>query len=149
MHVEDLGSRNGTKVNGERIQRTELRDGDVITIGTTIIKFVEAGAVSVRGEGRRRPFHRSVAWGVAIIVVLIGGFIAAWAAGLLGVDFDPGDLKQRLGLNGSDNADSNDAADGGAGGVRRVRSGRWEVRKERRRDYRVVLAGQVLSPTWR
>ncbi|MEM1414528.1 MAG: GGDEF domain-containing protein [Myxococcota bacterium] len=38
--VEDLGSTNGTFVNGEPITRRELRDGDKIQVGTTtILKF--------------------------------------------------------------------------------------------------------------
>jgi len=38
--IEDLGSRNGTFVNGERIVNTELKDGDKIQLGaTTILKF--------------------------------------------------------------------------------------------------------------
>jgi Protein of unknown function (DUF3662)/FHA domain len=39
----DLGSTNGTQVNGERIERARLRDGDVITIGSTEIVFGRAG----------------------------------------------------------------------------------------------------------
>jgi hypothetical protein len=31
--VQDLESRNGTRVNGERVQRCELRPGDVLTVG--------------------------------------------------------------------------------------------------------------------
>jgi len=31
--VEDLGSTNGTKVNGERCDRERLQDGDVIQLG--------------------------------------------------------------------------------------------------------------------
>src|SRR5215468_1060002 len=31
--LEDLGSTNGTKVNGLRVAKTQLRDGDVITAG--------------------------------------------------------------------------------------------------------------------
>ena len=31
--VEDLGSTNGTKVNGERCQRARLKDGDEIQLG--------------------------------------------------------------------------------------------------------------------
>jgi two-component system, cell cycle response regulator len=39
-YVEDLGSTNGTYVNGERITRHQLNDGDKIQIGdTTILKF--------------------------------------------------------------------------------------------------------------
>ena len=39
--VYDLGSRNGTKVNGQRVQRADLRHGDTITIGKTIVKFLD------------------------------------------------------------------------------------------------------------
>jgi two-component system cell cycle response regulator len=38
--VEDLGSRNGTVVNGERIARQVLADGDRIMLGRTVAKFV-------------------------------------------------------------------------------------------------------------
>lgn len=31
--VEDLGSTNGTLVNGKRIERVELQTGDVLTVG--------------------------------------------------------------------------------------------------------------------
>ncbi len=38
--IEDLGSRNGTYVNGARVSRHRLHDGDKIQIGsTTILKF--------------------------------------------------------------------------------------------------------------
>ena len=40
LTIEDLASANGTFVNGERISRVALRDGDKIQIGTaTILKF--------------------------------------------------------------------------------------------------------------
>jgi pSer/pThr/pTyr-binding forkhead associated (FHA) protein len=35
----DLGSTNGTEVNGQRIQETALMNGDVIGVGTTSITF--------------------------------------------------------------------------------------------------------------
>jgi Protein of unknown function (DUF3662)/FHA domain len=35
----DLGSTNGTEVNGQRIQETALMSGDVISVGTTSITF--------------------------------------------------------------------------------------------------------------
>jgi len=35
----DLGSTNGTKVNGAPVQSRELNDGDVITIGRTSLRF--------------------------------------------------------------------------------------------------------------
>ncbi len=37
--VTDLGSTNGTRLNGQTIQSRELSDGDRITIGTTMIEF--------------------------------------------------------------------------------------------------------------
>jgi hypothetical protein len=36
--IEDLGSTNGTFVNGEKIQRARLKEGDKILIGTSIIR---------------------------------------------------------------------------------------------------------------
>lgn len=38
--IEDLGSTNGTFVNGEKITRCKLKEGDRILIGTSIIKLV-------------------------------------------------------------------------------------------------------------
>ncbi len=38
--VEDLGSTNGTTVNGEQVKRQTLRDGDRISLGRTVLKFV-------------------------------------------------------------------------------------------------------------
>jgi hypothetical protein len=37
--IVDLGSTNGTRVNGDRIGERRLRDGDVIAIGTTTLRF--------------------------------------------------------------------------------------------------------------
>ena len=37
--LTDLGSTNGTRLNGQTIQSRELSDGDKITIGTTVIEF--------------------------------------------------------------------------------------------------------------
>jgi diguanylate cyclase (GGDEF)-like protein len=40
VQIEDLGSANGTLVNGERVARAVLRDGDKVQVGeTTILKF--------------------------------------------------------------------------------------------------------------
>jgi pSer/pThr/pTyr-binding forkhead associated (FHA) protein len=33
LYLEDLGSTNGTQVNGERVSRAELRDGDELRMG--------------------------------------------------------------------------------------------------------------------
>ncbi|MDJ0521211.1 MAG: FHA domain-containing protein [Planctomycetota bacterium] len=40
-YVEDLGSTNGTLVNGQRAQRQRLGDGDVIQAGNTRLTFVQ------------------------------------------------------------------------------------------------------------
>jgi hypothetical protein len=37
--LTDLGSTNGTRLNGQTVQTRELSDGDTITIGTTVIEF--------------------------------------------------------------------------------------------------------------
>ncbi|HKQ67905.1 MAG TPA: DUF4388 domain-containing protein [Polyangiaceae bacterium] len=44
--IEDLGSTNGTFVNGEKIKRTQLKEGDRVLIGTSILKVIamEGGA---------------------------------------------------------------------------------------------------------
>jgi hypothetical protein len=41
--VTDLGSTNGTQVNGQTMQQRSLATGDRITIGTTVIEFREEG----------------------------------------------------------------------------------------------------------
>ncbi len=38
--IEDLGSTNGTFVNGEKIKRARLKEGDRILIGTSILKVI-------------------------------------------------------------------------------------------------------------
>ncbi len=42
IFIQDLGSTNGTFVNGEKIKRARLQEGDRILIGTSIIKLVAA-----------------------------------------------------------------------------------------------------------
>jgi pSer/pThr/pTyr-binding forkhead associated (FHA) protein len=44
--IEDLGSTNGTFVNGEKIKRARLKEGDRVLIGTSILKVIA-------GEGTR------------------------------------------------------------------------------------------------
>lgn len=47
--IQDLGSTNGTFVNGEKIRTCDLKDGDRILIGTSIIKLVTVGAEAPAG----------------------------------------------------------------------------------------------------
>ncbi|MBX5481468.1 MAG: DUF4388 domain-containing protein [Myxococcaceae bacterium] len=42
--IEDLGSTNGTFVNGEKIKQARLKEGDRILIGTSILKLVQQGS---------------------------------------------------------------------------------------------------------
>jgi hypothetical protein len=42
--IEDLGSTNGTFVNGEKIKQARLKEGDRILIGTSILKLIYQGA---------------------------------------------------------------------------------------------------------
>ena len=39
--IEDLGSRNGTWVNGVRVERDRLEPGDVIRVGESTFELVE------------------------------------------------------------------------------------------------------------
>jgi hypothetical protein len=55
LTIEDLGSTNGTFVNGEKVLRAELNEGDRVLIGTSILKVVvgserEGGSVAQRPE---------------------------------------------------------------------------------------------------
>src|SRR5881397_763700 len=47
-HLVDLGSTNHTFVNTQRIDRVELRDGDKIQLGDTVLKFVLLDDIEVR-----------------------------------------------------------------------------------------------------
>ncbi len=44
VEVEDLDSRNGTFVNGERVTRAELREGDRILVGASVLELVACEA---------------------------------------------------------------------------------------------------------
>src|SRR5579864_9490652 len=44
--IEDRGSTHGTFVNGARIERADLRDGDEVQVGHVLLTFVGDGAPS-------------------------------------------------------------------------------------------------------
>jgi hypothetical protein len=57
VFIEDMGSTNGTFVNGEKVTRSRLAEGDRILVGTSIIKMVAVDpheAQSTEAEARRR-----------------------------------------------------------------------------------------------
>lgn len=58
IFIQDMGSTNGTFVNGEKVQRARLVEGDRILVGTSIIKMVGVDAMSSahqsEAEARRK-----------------------------------------------------------------------------------------------
>src|SRR5579863_1886959 len=54
--IEDLGSTNGTFVNGEKIKRAHLKEGDRVLIGTSILKLI-AGDASRDGMDAKRELE--------------------------------------------------------------------------------------------
>ncbi len=52
ISIEDLGSTNGTFVNGEKVKQSRLKEGDRILIGTSILKLVQQGAVGAELDDR-------------------------------------------------------------------------------------------------
>ena len=55
VFIQDLGSTNGTFVNGEKVTRSELAEGDRILVGTSIIKMVATdGTQDAPSEGEAR-----------------------------------------------------------------------------------------------
>ena len=53
VSIEDMGSTNGTFVNGEKIQQATLQEGDRVLIGTSILKLVAIPTESASSS--RRP----------------------------------------------------------------------------------------------
>ena len=47
MVLTDLGSTNGTYVNGEKIRRHEVSIGDRLLLGTSIIRVIEASEMTI------------------------------------------------------------------------------------------------------
>ena len=58
ISIEDLGSTNGTFVNGEKVERGTLHEGDRVLIGTNILKVM-----AVAQDGEQRGDLKSVAAG--------------------------------------------------------------------------------------
>jgi pSer/pThr/pTyr-binding forkhead associated (FHA) protein len=61
VEIEDLGSTNGTFVNGERINHARLKEGDRILIGSNILKVVNLGADHAEPATRRGSDPNEVA----------------------------------------------------------------------------------------
>jgi len=48
FYVRDLGSTNKTLVNGKPVAETALKNGDLVAIGETVLKFVRRGSLEAR-----------------------------------------------------------------------------------------------------
>lgn len=56
--IVDLGSRNGTFINGQRVEKSTLKDGDVIVAGTTLfsLRILKEEESVDEGETLSAPF---------------------------------------------------------------------------------------------
>jgi pSer/pThr/pTyr-binding forkhead associated (FHA) protein len=52
LSITDLGSTNGTFVNGEKIRRAELKRNDRILIGTSILKLIDESEMTIDASRR-------------------------------------------------------------------------------------------------
>ncbi len=55
--IDDLGSMNGTFVNGEKVSRATLKEGDRLLIGTNIVKLVRSARTKAAGDARSAQEH--------------------------------------------------------------------------------------------
>ncbi len=59
--IQDLGSTNGTFVNGEKIKRARLKEGDRVLIGTSILKLIaEADAMDDNVGATREELNQKL-----------------------------------------------------------------------------------------
>jgi hypothetical protein len=98
--IQDLGSTNGTFVNGEKVKRARLQEGDRILIGTSIIKLVASDASPGMGDakakledvaaGRRTSQVRTMSGSIAEIPLpdLMQLFTASKKSGVLVIRTD-------------------------------------------------------------
>jgi len=56
--IQDLGSTNGTFVNGEKIRKARLKEGDRVLIGTSILKLISAAEASVNTDAPAEDLNR-------------------------------------------------------------------------------------------
>lgn len=55
IHVTDLGSRNGTWINGTRITRASAKAGDTVAFGTVVFNLLEAADAALRPTPAATP----------------------------------------------------------------------------------------------
>ncbi|MYR08265.1 ATP-binding cassette domain-containing protein [Gordonia sp. SID5947] len=66
IRIEDLGSINGTHVNGHRVDRSVLHDGDAVTVGNS--DFLVSGRALIRGRAHGAVDDGLQLHGVGLIV---------------------------------------------------------------------------------
>jgi type II secretory ATPase GspE/PulE/Tfp pilus assembly ATPase PilB-like protein len=91
VQVRDLGSRNGTKVNGQLINTALLLDGDVVKIGKTEMRVIVEVAAAAKPRARAVETaalagDETAATGVVVSPTASGGFDDLRRAGLPGMD---------------------------------------------------------------
>lgn len=59
--IEDLGSTNGTFVNGEKIKRARLKEGDRVLIGTSILKVIAGEGAASSSDAAKRDLENVAA----------------------------------------------------------------------------------------
>src|SRR5712671_4961537 len=61
--IADLGSTNGTFVNGEKVKKTQLKEGDRVLIGTSILKLVtvQRSALPIDTRAAQEQLERTAA----------------------------------------------------------------------------------------
>ena len=92
--IEDLGSLNGVRVNGQRVPRTLLADGDEITLGEVRLRFrcrradlapppasTAPAPRRAAGPRRLRPTARLAVLASIVLAALLAGAAALWWQG--------------------------------------------------------------------
>ncbi|VAW78129.1 hypothetical protein MNBD_GAMMA15-1017 [hydrothermal vent metagenome] len=49
VHIEDMGSTNGTFINGKPVKRQLLKHGDMLAIGTQNFKYIDTDVLEMGG----------------------------------------------------------------------------------------------------
>jgi predicted component of type VI protein secretion system len=59
--VKDLDSRNGTRLNGQPVKAAKLNEGDVVSIGTTEIRFSSGNSARAPQRAAAQPAAKAAA----------------------------------------------------------------------------------------
>lgn len=87
LQLEDMGSSNGSTINGHRVLRGEVRPGDEVGFDTVRFRLIGTGHVEAGRNASSAPDVRTRAgWGWIMFAVALLGLVAtvAWLLGLPG-----------------------------------------------------------------